>query len=401
MRIPLGDAHIAYVEELRHAADAPPRRDPAPLSETMLDRCRSLARRAWKIIVPIAAAIVAHVTSLNAAVVPEPVPLAATLRTHPWSLAPGLVAGDGYAAASPQPHAPGPSSVLWHPVAYMPRGPWIDGNGKPRKRHVDRRSPGLGVATHTGKVRTRNEDAGAALHLGDVSVALLADGVGGEPFGDVASLCAIEAALSALGDIDGAALAGSGSEALGRLRIAFAAAELALAGRAAELGISAGKPGLRTTLLIALASRDRIAFGQIGDGAMMLLRDGAVLPLITAHKADPERLSVLAACLGPATLGEPVFGALERRPGDVLIAATDGISDRVTEAFYARTAVEQIVARGGDLEGAAADLLESLAAYRLGGEAVFDDNMTLALFAETGTPAREHEDGAPHEETRP
>jgi serine/threonine protein phosphatase PrpC len=225
-------------------------------------------------------------------------------------------------------------------------------------------------------------DAGASLDFEIVRIALLADGLGGEPFGDVASLCAIEAAMSALGGLDGDVVADDATAAEACLREAFAAAAAALAERGRELGIAPGNRGLRTTLLIAITSRDRVVFGQIGDGAMIVLREGEVLPLTQAQKANPDQLSLVAACLGPTTLGEPVFGVFERRPGDLLIAATDGVADRVTDAFYARTAVEQIAAHGGDLNEAAADLLERLAGYRHGGETVFDDNMTLALIAD-------------------
>jgi protein phosphatase len=373
MRIPVNDAHKAYLQELLPASSLAPESEEPFAEETLLDRANGLLHQAWKNLLPIVAAIMAFLSSSQAAMVD--IVDRETLQPGP-----------GWVVAQPLPDRPRPSPGTDRPFACLPRGSWADADRRARKRWSDPRSPDLGIATHTGKVRSRNEDAGAALDLEEVRVALLADGLGGEPFGDVASLCAIEAAASALAGLDGFELADDTARAEQQLRVAFAAAEAALAEQAGELGIKPGRSGLRTTLLIAIASHDRIVFGQIGDGAMVVLREGQVVPLITAQKADPERLSLLAACLGPSTLGEPVFGVFDRRPGDVLIAATDGVSDRVTDAFYARTAAEQIAARGGDLERAAADILESLASYRHGGEIVFDDNMTLALIADVAAP---------------
>ena len=66
------------------------------------------------------------------------------------------------------------------------------------------------------------------------------------------------------------------------------------------------------------------------------------------QKADAVRANLLAACLGPEMLGQPVVGQFERPKGGLIIVATDGVADRVTTQF-AEEFIGYAQGAGGDL----------------------------------------------------
>jgi serine/threonine protein phosphatase PrpC len=226
------------------------------------------------------------------------------------------------------------------------------------------------------------------LLLGNHPVVIIADGLGGEPFGREASQTAVDAAAAALTRVHEAAPDAAAVAPMQLVRVAFAAACSALAERAATMRLRGRRPGLKTTFIVAVASDTRFCFGYIGDGSLLRLRGGSVDNLLVPHKASPDTPNLLTSCLGPEMIGTPVFDEAERMPDDVLMACTDGVADRVADKFYSTTVAGQMAAVRGDFDRAAADVLASLADYRREDEHVFDDNMTLAIVGGGKPPRR-------------
>jgi serine/threonine protein phosphatase PrpC len=241
----------------------------------------------------------------------------------------------------------------------------------------------VGFATNPGRVRSRNEDAGTAFCLGTVSVAIVADGLGGMPEGQDASALAVRVAERSIRRASCRAPAGRSPAPAILLHGAFAAASAWLAHEGVRRGFRTPRDGLRTTMIIVIATEDRYDFGYIGDGGLFVVgADGVVRSLMAPQKAEGEALNCLAASLGPFDHGAPVFGGADRAAGDLLIVASDGVADRLQPGFYSDMLRRHIRRCGGDRTAGAARVLAILAGHLDGGLHRFDDNMTLALIGD-------------------
>ena len=223
------------------------------------------------------------------------------------------------------------------------------------------------------------EDRSEALVLARRVVAVvLADGLGGHLAGARAAAIAVSVARERL-------------EALGReskpsldtirdvVRGVFARVNEALALEDSELGLMQhGIVGLRTTLLIAVRIGDDLVVAGIGDGGVFIREpSGEVVTAFTPQRG--EAANVVAASLGPVAEGEPRVASYVLAPGDVVIAGTDGLVDRVSPDFFRR--VGEAACRLG-APGAVRLVLDEL----LTGDdaACFDDNLSLAIIVPCG-----------------
>jgi PPM family protein phosphatase len=235
----------------------------------------------------------------------------------------------------------------------------------------------------TGRVREHNED-----YVGHVVPATptharthgwlfaLADGVGGQEKGEVASRTAVE---SVLADFRASVGGKSHSSLLPRL---VKAANT----RVFEAGMAA-RPGGATiaTTLVACALRfDRAVVAHVGDSRCYLVRRGDATVLTRDHTFANEqaRLGLLTrkeAAEAPTrhvlsrSLGNELFVAVETDEiqvlvGDVLMLCSDGLHGAVTEPEIAN-----VIAHSSDLEAAARRLV-TIANYQDG-----TDNISLQL----------------------
>jgi protein phosphatase len=174
----------------------------------------------------------------------------------------------------------------------------------------------VGAASHTGRVRSANEDdylvlapQGAA---GECLFAV-ADGMGGTVGGAEASRAAVRGL--------GAAFLGGGSSEE-RLRRGFAAA------CATVFDLARANPALRgmgTTLTALHLAGARGAVGHVGDTRCLRLRDGRLEQLTTDHALRGES-SHLTRCIGGGREHETAdLLAFDVRPGDVYLLASDGL----------------------------------------------------------------------------
>src|SRR5271170_4395529 len=229
-----------------------------------------------------------------------------------------------------------------------------------------------------GPTRKNNED-----HCGHVLPATpeaaeargwcfaLADGVGGQADGEVASRLAIESLLSGLSSV----LAGESlTVALPRLirtanqRVYEASGDIYRSG------------GMATTLVVCAIRFDRATVAHVGDSRCYLIRRGHANALTRDHTVAAEHLrmglltSRRAAAANTAhllsrSLGTELFVNVDisdhlLTPGDVLLLCSDGLHRSVTPAEMAAA-----VGPKADLKEAAAHLV-SLANTRDGSDNV-------------------------------
>jgi serine/threonine protein phosphatase PrpC len=234
-----------------------------------------------------------------------------------------------------------------------------------------------------GRVRERNED-----YLGYVVPATpaqvrthgwlfaLADGVGGQEQGEVASRTAVESLLagfraSAGGDLH--------TTLLPRL-VQEANVRVYETGRAASRG---GVP-MATTMVACALRFDRAAVAHVGDSRCYLIRRGHAKLLTRDHTVASEhvRLGLLSAQdaaeaptrhLLTRSLGTDLFVGVETSDnqvlaGDVLLLCSDGLHGAVRASEMAH-----LISQGGDLS-AAGQKLVALANQRDG-----SDNISVLL----------------------
>ena len=231
------------------------------------------------------------------------------------------------------------------------------------------------TATDRGLQRARNEDEVGILQRRRLVV--VADGLGGQVHGDVASQVAV-ATLREL--FEAHATRGTGGAERSRLVSAMTVANGRILAESLRL---TGRPeAMGTTLVAAVFSADgrRLTMAHVGDSRCYRVRGGRAVSLTRDHslavelgsasvdEAEGSLRNVLTRVLGT---GGPVRAEVRSeatRSGDVYVLCTDGLWTCVSEAEIAETV---LLARS--LEAACVELVAS--ANARGGP----DNITVAL----------------------
>lgn len=224
--------------------------------------------------------------------------------------------------------------------------------------------------SETGLVRRDNEDSGFV----SSTLLLVADGVGGNAGGEVASATTAwtvsHQALERIGLRPAGVLAQAAGDSHRRI--------------ARGVTQSPGLTGMATTLTALLTDGHRCALAHVGDSRAYLVRAGQLHQMTTDHtwvqeKLDAEQITEAEAGVHPwrnvvmrtinADEGEgPDLLPLDLRPRDRLLLCSDGLSDLVDDQTIAAVLVAEIP------DGEAADrLVES--ALRAGGK----DNITVVV----------------------
>ena len=201
-----------------------------------------------------------------------------------------------------------------------------------------------------GRVRTRNED-----YIGHVLPAspsqarshgwlfALADGVGGQRQGEVASRAAIQEALAGFRRAkDGA----SHKDVVNQL-VQSANARVC---ETEALSRSSGA-GMASTIVVCALRFDRATIAHVGDSRCYLIRTGDAKPITRDHTvaADQARLGVISAeeaaessarhvlsrSLGMNLFVNVDIDEVQLLPGDVLLLCSDGLHGAVTVAEMA------------------------------------------------------------------
>jgi PPM family protein phosphatase len=237
--------------------------------------------------------------------------------------------------------------------------------------------------SHSGRVRGHNEDSlGYVLPASPAQVQshgwlfVVADGVGGQEFGELASHTAVESLLSSFRKSVG----GESHAPLLRRLVQAANHEVYEKGRLA----SPGGIGIASTIVACSLRNDQAVVAHVGDSRCYLIRRRQVTMLTRDHTVIGEQmrlglLSKLEASqsanrhLLSRSLGNTLFVNVEIgqhtvTPGDVLLLCSDGLHDSVSEDDMLHLLCED-----GGLSTVARELVE-LANQRDGG-----DNITLQL----------------------
>jgi serine/threonine protein phosphatase PrpC len=198
----------------------------------------------------------------------------------------------------------------------------------------------------TGPVRPHNEDfvlfwepEGEQGRQSRGAVSLLADGVGGQGFGEVASKLAVETALRVFKDADPTT---TDNQMLWRM---FNAANLAVYDAGMAHG---GADRMATTLTVSLFRRNEVAIGHVGDSRSYLIRQGSIKQLTSDHtyvamqvkmslisKQDAmnsELRGLLTRSIGANPTVQVDYSRAILRSGDIVVQCTDGLHGSVTES---------------------------------------------------------------------
>lgn len=197
----------------------------------------------------------------------------------------------------------------------------------------------IGKVTHIGQVRSRNEDAMGLRQASkddEVSLFVVADGMGGHSAGNVASQMAVEATLSGFfGAIEG--------DASERLRQAVEGANRQI-WDAAQSNPDYFRMG--TTIVSAAVLGNQADIANVGDSRLYLVRGGKIeqvtrdhswvalqveLGELTAEEAAQSlNRSVLLRCLGEKSDVLVDMVRIRLRVGDILVLCSDGLHGLVT-----------------------------------------------------------------------
>lgn len=213
----------------------------------------------------------------------------------------------------------------------------------------------LAARTDPGLVRERNEDRWLARDYAGVTLIAVADGVGGEAGGDVASTAAIEALAKSFVP---PSFRDSARTALG---------DAVQRANAAVLDASKDERFRRaaTTLVAAAIRGQEAAVANLGDSRAYLIRGQAIRQLTADHSG--EVASSITRFLGDPRGAQPDIFVETLQPADRLVLCSDGLTRHVTDAEIASAMVDD--------PGQAADALVALAKAR-GGE----DNITVIVY---------------------
>lgn len=188
----------------------------------------------------------------------------------------------------------------------------------------------------------------------------VADGVGGQELGEVASRTAIETVIAGFG----AAPLGDAHPGLLARLVQAANIKVYETGRATGPGGTA----MATTLVACSLRYDRVAVAHVGDSRCYLIRRGHAMALTRDHTVvnDQVRLGIMSAReaakaetrhILSRSLGLDLFVSVDTSEhqvmaGDVLLLCSDGLHGAVSGAEIARTV------GSGDLQEAAATLIQ-------------------------------------------
>ena len=258
------------------------------------------------------------------------------------------------------------------------------------RRHLE-----VATFTHPGLSGRNNEDRYAvASYAGPakkpVLFAVLCDGIGGHRAGEVAAELAVDSIVRSVADSDG-------TDPLGTMEMAIQGASQAIASRAAS---NPEQAGMGATCACIWVAGDRLFTAHVGDSRIYLLQDGKIHRLTVDHTwvqeaieigliapeqaGDHPNVHVLRRHLGSSKppvvdfrqlLDPDADGGHARRrqgaklkPGDVIMACTDGLTDCVPDHE-----IQRLTTTRGALQSIARDLV--MEANERGGP----DNTTVVL----------------------
>ncbi|NJO06089.1 MAG: serine/threonine-protein phosphatase [Chloroflexaceae bacterium] len=218
------------------------------------------------------------------------------------------------------------------------------------------------AATHTGLVRAKNEDSYGSYRLlatGTADTAsrgylyVVADGMGGHDYGDVASALAVETLCASYYNQPPVINTAHG------LAAAINIANTAVYDKAQTLRRPGGRP-MGTTVVCAVMHNEQLTVAHIGDSRAYLLRDGTLQPLTNDHDWATEQMQLydltreearqrasehgrrgaLLRVLGVEPDVHPDIRTTDWRTNDCLLLCSDGLHGLVPDTTIAEILAE-------------------------------------------------------------
>ena len=230
-----------------------------------------------------------------------------------------------------------------------------------RGRTARSRVTDVAARSDRGLVREQNEDRWLVRSRAGTTLLAVADGVGGEDGGEVASTAAIEALASTF-------VSPSYRESS---RSSLATAVQAANAAVVEASKAEQLPNAATTLVAAAIRGAHLVIANLGDSRAYLVRGAEVRQITTDHSGPTA--SSITRFAGDRRGVQPDIFMETLRPGDRVVLCSDGLTLHVTDAEIG-LAVAEPAAK-------AADALVALAKDR-GGQ----DNVTVVVYR-AGKPA--------------
>ncbi len=233
----------------------------------------------------------------------------------------------------------------------------------------------FGQASDPGKVRTNNEDSMGSFIPASRSQArshgylfVVADGVGGMDFGEIASSTAVSVLT------DEFPKAQPGAMLISLLPRLVQSANAAVHDRTLAPEFRGKK--MASTVVACALRHDQAIISHVGDSRCYLVRNGSAKQITQDHTwvneqrklglisqeeiAESESRHVLIRSLGPEMFVSPDTTAVTLLPGDVLVLCTDGVHDEMKpEEIAAITTAQKdiaeiardVVARALEIDG--------------------------------------------------
>lgn len=203
----------------------------------------------------------------------------------------------------------------------------------------------VGKCSLLGNYRENNEDAVEVKTFPDMSVCIVADGMGGQAYGEIASKRAIEVVPRELRKNLGAQIGADQAEPIIKKAVVQANEEIVTMG-----ALDREMKNMGTTIVMALWRKgSEIYVASLGDSRAYLVRAGAIEQLtvdhslaqalvenktITPEEAKEHRFrNVLWKYLGSKDIGDgPDVKVVEVQAGDRILLCSDGLSGPVPDA---------------------------------------------------------------------
>jgi protein phosphatase len=229
----------------------------------------------------------------------------------------------------------------------------------------------VATATHSGMVRSHNEDSIAA--DAEIGLAVLADGMGGYNAGEVASGVAVAMISEEMKKLLGSTGAETcGAEDLLSREVARANATIYQAAQSQP-----DYSGMGTTLVVALWYDNKMVVGHVGDSRLYRLRGETFEQVTRDHSLLQEQIdsgmltreqarfsrnkNLVTRAVGINAEVETEVHTYPVQPGDIYLLCSDGLSDMVTDEDIQLTlsslqanlslAAEQLVQQANDNGG--------------------------------------------------
>jgi serine/threonine protein phosphatase PrpC len=202
----------------------------------------------------------------------------------------------------------------------------------------------IGKCTLLGNYRENNEDSIEVKHFPDLTVAIVADGMGGQAAGEIASKRAIEVVPRELKKNLRAAASAEESQQIIRRAIVQANEEIIAMG-----ALDRDLRNMGTTIVMAIWRKaNEIYIAGVGDSRAYMVRKGQIKQLTVDHSLaqalveaktiSPEEArehrfrNVLWKYLGTKEVGEgPEVKVVTVQPGDRFLLCSDGLSGVVSD----------------------------------------------------------------------